>query len=111
MIVWLLSQDLPEYRDVPGEPSLFHTRVTPDLLEQFVFRDHPFPILDEGKKRLQNFWSQRYRFAVAQQESLAGIQRKRSELVGGLRLLVHGRQDKSEEKRRPVVRTRNTRCS
>ena len=76
MVVGLLSQGLPQYRDVPGEPSLFHDRVTPDLLEQFVLRDHALPILDERKERLQDFWSQRYWFAVAQQEPLAGIQRK-----------------------------------
>jgi hypothetical protein len=59
MIVRLLSQGLPQYRDVPGEPALFHNRVTPNQLEQFVFRDHRLPILDERKQRLQNFWSQR----------------------------------------------------
>ena len=84
MIVGLLAERLPQDRDVAGEPSLFHTRVTPDLLEQFVLREHAIAVLDENQQRLQDLWRQRHGFAVAQQESPVGVQGERSELVRGL---------------------------
>ncbi len=73
VVLRLFSKRFPQYRDVPGEPTFFHNRVAPDLLEQLVFREHALAILDEREERLENFWSQGYRFAVAQQQPLARI--------------------------------------
>ena len=55
-----------------------------------VYMEHTVPMLDEHEERLQDFWSQRYWIAIAQQESPAGIYRKRPELVGRRQWLVHG---------------------
>ena len=58
MVVRLLSQGFAQNGDVPGEPSLFHNRVAPDPLEQLVFGEHAFPMLDERNEQLHDFWSQ-----------------------------------------------------
>ena len=74
MLVRLLSQGLAQHGDVPGEPSLFHDRVAPHLLEQLILREHALPMLDEREEQLHDFWSQGNGFTVAEQESLAGVQ-------------------------------------
>ena len=114
MLVGLFPQGPPQYRDVPREPPFFHNRVAPDLSEQFVLRDHAFPILDERKECLEDLWSQLYWLAVAQQQSLARIQGKRSEFVGGRVCSLIATGNNCEEKRRPLVRTchpRGSQCS
>ena len=73
VVLRLFSKRFPQHRDVPGEPTFFHNRVAPDLLEQLVFREHALAILDEYEERLEDFRSQRDRFAAAQQQPLARI--------------------------------------
>ena len=109
VVLRLLSKRFPQHGDVPGESTLFHTRVTPYLPEQLVFREHALAILDEHQERLENLWSQRYLFTVTQQQPPAGIEGERSELVKRRKLLNHWRPDISDQKRRLAVRTRNPR--
>src|SRR5262249_54927120 len=81
MAVSIVSQGLPQNKDVLGEIPLFDIALRPERCHQFLFLEDPTAVHHQERERIKHFRCKGYRLAVAHQYPLREIELESAELV------------------------------
>src|SRR5262249_46046602 len=79
--VSIVSQGLPENKDVLGEIALFDIALRPERCHQFFFFEDSTAVLHQERERIQHFRRKRYRLTITHQYPLREIELESAELV------------------------------
>jgi hypothetical protein len=72
-----------------SQVPFFDKRVRPHAFHQIFFGNDVATVFDERQKDVEDLWSKRNEFAVAQQNTLRPIQVEATELITTIVLLPH----------------------
>src|SRR5262249_44951500 len=79
--VAVVSQGLPQDKDVLAEISFLDKALRPERCHQFIFFENSATALNQERQGIEHFRRKRYRLAVAHQYPLREIELKSAELV------------------------------
>jgi hypothetical protein len=82
VVIRFVFQRSAEQRNVLRQVVVFHVRVGPQLLNQFVLGDEMPGTADQQRKRVEGFWGERDDFSAATQQALPNVEAIRPKLEG-----------------------------